>query len=306
MFGSNQALAGINLTVAQGNIHALLGPNGSGKTTVVRVLTTLLKPTAGRIKVLGYDVSSSPAEVRARIALTGQFASQDEDLTGSENLRLVARLYGFRGKAARQRARVLLEAFDLSDAANRQVKHYSGGMRRRLDIAGSLVVPPEILFLDEPTTGLDPRSRGAVWDVVRSMAAMGTTILLTTQYLEEADQLADRITVIDRGRMVAEGTSSELKARTGSRVLKVALADSTRLEDAQAVFAQVIGADALSTGDSTTLKFTLKDPTMASRILEELTKRGIEPQEFSMSGPTLDEAFLELTKSPDAGQEVSS
>ena len=305
-FGSNQAIADINMTVPQGSIHAVLGPNGSGKTTAVRILTTLLKPTAGKIRVLGYDVVSQPAAVRACVSLTGQFASQDEDLTGQENLALIARLYGYRGKKAQQRARALLSAFDLADAADRQVKFYSGGMRRRLDIAGSLVVPPKILFLDEPTTGLDPRSRNGVWDVVRAMAAVGTTVLLTTQYLEEADKLADRITVLDKGHVVAEGTSSELKARTGTGVLTIQLADEAFLKTAQDLLVRIVGSEALLPGESTTLKASLEDRGLGARILTELAQRDIEVQHFAIGGPTLDEAFLRLTDQAAQDPEGSS
>lgn len=214
-FGAATAVDGVDLTVRRGTVHGLLGPNGAGKTTIVRMLTTLLRPTHGTLRVLGHDVVEEPAAVRARITCTGQYAAVDEDLTGAENLVLVARLLGHRHAAARRRAASLLAAFDLADAADRQVRHWSGGMRRRLDVAASLVVRPDVLVLDEPTTGLDPRSREEVWTVVRSLVGTGTTVLLTTQYLEEADRLADRITVLDHGRVVAEGTSAELKQRVG-------------------------------------------------------------------------------------------
>ena len=217
-FGEVRAVDGIDLDVAQGTIFAILGPNGAGKTTLLRMLATLAKPDCGTARVMGRDLLADPGAVRAAISMTGQFASLDEDLTGRENLVMLARLWGFRG-ASRARADQLLAAFDLADAGAKQVKAYSGGMRRRLDIAASLVVTPGLLFLDEPTTGLDPTARQGVWTLIKGLAASGVTILLTTQYLEEADQLASRIAVIDGGRKIAEGTSRELKAQTGSGVL---------------------------------------------------------------------------------------
>ncbi|WP_241431515.1 ATP-binding cassette domain-containing protein [Natrialba hulunbeirensis] len=218
-FGETKAVDGIDLQVPAGGIYGLLGPNGAGKTTVIRMLATLLQPDAGTARVFGDDVSTEGNAVRRRVSLTGQFASVDEDLTGRENLVLLARLLGYSRAGARERASELLDAFGLTEAGTRQVKTYSGGMRRRLDIAASIVVTPELLFLDEPTTGLDPRNRNQVWDIIRALVANGTTVLLTTQYLDEADQLADRIAVIDEGRIIAEGTPGELKASVGSGVL---------------------------------------------------------------------------------------
>jgi ABC-2 type transport system ATP-binding protein len=241
-FGDLRAVDGIDLTVPRGMIFAILGPNGAGKTTLMRMLATLSKPDAGSATVMGHDLIRSPHEVRASIAMTGQFASLDEDLTGRENLVLLARLWGFRGRAAKSRADDLLAAFGLSDAANRQVKKYSGGMRRRLDIAASLIVTPGVLFLDEPTTGLDPNARQDVWRMIRALAGSGVTILLTTQYLDEADQLAARIAVIDKGKKIAEGTSRELKAATGSGFLHVALADPARIDEAHKLLEQHLGA----------------------------------------------------------------
>jgi ABC-2 type transport system ATP-binding protein len=220
-FKKTVAVDGIDLAIPRGGVHGFLGPNGAGKTTTIRMLATLTRPDSGTARVLGRDVVTDANEVRRRVSLTGQFASVDEDLTGAENLRLIGRLFGYTGARATGRADELLSAFGLSDARDKQVKKYSGGMRRRIDIAASIVVTPELLFLDEPTTGLDPRSRNEVWDIIRAMVSSGTTVLLTTQYLDEADQLADRISVIDTGRVIAEGTSSELKARVGNGALHV-------------------------------------------------------------------------------------
>ncbi len=231
-FGDLRAVDGIDLEVPRGMIFAILGPNGAGKTTLMRMLATLARPDEGRASVMGHDLVEAPHQVRSEIAMTGQFASLDEDLTGRENLVLLARLWGFRGGAARSRADELLAAFDLMDAAGKQVKDYSGGMRRRLDIAASLIVTPGVLFLDEPTTGLDPVARKSVWRMIRALAGSGVSILLTTQYMDEADQLAARIAVIDHGRKIAEGTPRELKVATGSGFLHVAVADPARLDEA--------------------------------------------------------------------------
>ncbi len=241
-YGSVQALRGVDLSVPYGTIRGLLGPNGAGKTTLVRLLTTLLKPSFGRAIVDGYDIEKDASRLRGVIGLAGQNAAVDENLTGRENLTMVGRLYHLGIARARKRADELLERFALSEAASRQAKGYSGGMRRRLDLAASLVARPRILFLDEPTTGLDPRSRIELWNVIREMVDDGTTVLLTTQYMEEADQLADVITVIDRGAVIAEGTSTELKGRCGGTRLTVQVADRSRIEDARTVAAQV-GSD---------------------------------------------------------------
>src|SRR5919106_6196892 len=223
-FGDTRALDGVDLRIRQGSVYGLLGPNGAGKTTAIRILATLLAPDAGTATVLGHDVVRDARRVREKVSLTGQYASVDEDLTGHENLVLMGRLLGLSWRSARERASELLEAFGLAEAAGRQVQTYSGGMRRRIDIAASLVAIPEILFLDEPTTGLDPRSRNQVWELVRRIAAEGTTVLLTTQYLDEADRLAERMAGIDHGRVIAEGTSRELKASGGLKALHVGLA----------------------------------------------------------------------------------
>src|ERR671911_26971 len=242
-FGKTHAVAGVDLAVSAGGVYGVLGPNGAGKTTAIRMLATLLHPDAGEAQVLGYDVVRDARAVRSRVGLTGQFASVDEDLTGVENLLLLARLLGYSRRQGRERAADLLDAFGLAEAADRQVKKYSGGMRRRIDIAASLVVTPELIFLDEPTTGLDPRSRNQVWEIVRGMVAEGTTVLLTTQYLDEADQLADRIAVIEHGKLIAEGTSSELKASVGSGALRVRLREPRDRLQAQGLLAHLLGAD---------------------------------------------------------------
>src|SRR3954452_12023633 len=237
-FGSTRAVDGVDLAVRSGTVYGVLGPNGAGKTTTIRMLSTLLRPDAGSARVLGHDVVAEAEAVRGLVSLTGQLASVDEDLSGRENLILLGRLLGLRWRAAKTRATELLEAFGLADAGGRLVKHYSGGMRRRLDIAASIVVTPELMFLDEPTTGLDPRSRNQVWDIVRALVAGGTTILLCTQYLDEADQLADGIAVIDHGKVIAEGTPGQLKASVGSGALNVRLLDPQQRPQAEKILAQ--------------------------------------------------------------------
>jgi ABC-2 type transport system ATP-binding protein len=294
-FGTVKAVDGIDLGVARGTIFALLGPNGAGKTTLMRMLATLITPDAGEARVMGHDVVAVPHAVRSAIAMTGQFASLDEDLTGRENLLLLARLLGFRGRAARERAGDLLASFDLTDAADKQVKSYSGGMRRRLDIAASLVVTPDVLFLDEPTTGLDPNARQDVWRMIRAMAAAGVTILLTTQYLEEADQLADRIAVIDHGRKIAEGTSRELKSALGSGCLHVMLADPRRLDDAARLMEARLGRAAQRGVMEASLSIVTKTAAEASDAVGVLIAEDIGLASFSMGSPSLDEVFFALT-----------
>jgi ABC-2 type transport system ATP-binding protein len=293
-FGARRALDGIDLEVRRGSVYGLLGPNGAGKTTTVRLLATLLAPDTGQALVLGHDVVREPEAVRRRISLTGQFASVDEDLTGHENLVLLSRLLGLARRAASARADELLAAFELSDVSAAQVKTYSGGMRRRLDIAASLIRTPELLFLDEPTTGLDPRSRGQVWEIVRSLVSHGTTVLLTTQYLEEADQLADRIAVIDRGKLIAEGTSAELKASIGRSVLHVRLAQSSAREAALELLARRLG-NVQRDVDPRALTAAAPEPPLAAAALSELSSAGIEVSEFSLGQPSLDEVFFALT-----------
>src|SRR5687768_16907241 len=241
-FGDNTAVDGVDLAVRPGSVYGVLGPNGAGKTTTIRMLATLLRPDAGRARVLGHDVVTEADAVRSRVSLTGQFASVDEELTGHENLVLIGRLLGFGRLDARERAGELLDAFGLADAADRIVSQYSGGMRRRLDIAASIVVTPDLLFLDEPTTGLDPRSRNQVWDIVRGLVAGGTTVLLCTQYLEEADQLCDRIAIIDHGHVIAEGTPAELKAQVGAGSFRVRLTEPRERAEAQRLLSLVVEA----------------------------------------------------------------
>jgi ABC-2 type transport system ATP-binding protein len=299
-FGDVTAVAGLDLDVPRGIIFAILGPNGAGKTTLMRMLATLTAPDAGTARVLGHDLIEAPHDVRASIAMTGQFASLDEDLTGRENLLLLARLWGFRGRAAKARADELLAAFDLTEAAAKQVKAYSGGMRRKLDIAASLVVTPGVLFLDEPTTGLDPNARQGVWRMIRDLAESGVTILLTTQYLEEADQLAARIAVIDKGKKIAEGTSRELKAATGSGFLHVALADPSRAEEAASLLEAALRCDAQRGAEGAEIWIKADSPKAASEAVSALIAAGIEPADFRMGSPSLEEVFFALTGNPTA------
>lgn len=311
LFGQTRALDGLDLTIRGGSVYGLLGPNGAGKTTAVRVLSTLLKPNAGTATVLGLDVVRDASEVRRKVSLTGQYASVDEDLTGHENLVLISRLLGMSWVDARRRASELLAAFGLSDAASRQVRTFSGGMRRRIDIAASLVTRPEILFLDEPTTGLDPRSRNQVWDLVRQIAASGTTVLLTTQYLEEADRLAERMAVIDHGRVIAEGTSRELKASIGGNTLRLSLADPARQSDARALVTELLG-EVVSDADPTTVSVKVPDAAAAANVLGVIARANIALENFSLGTPSLDDVFFTLTGKPpapppgDAAEKVAS
>jgi ABC-2 type transport system ATP-binding protein len=293
-FGQVRAVDGVDLAVRSGSVYGVLGPNGAGKTTTIRMLATLLHPDGGSARVLGHDIVREADAVRSLVSLTGQMASVDEDLTGRENLVLLARLLGLRRADAKTRAAELLEAFDLAEAAGRLVKHYSGGMRRRLDIAASLVVTPELMFLDEPTTGLDPRSRNQVWDIVRSLAAAGTTILLCTQYLDEADQLADGIAVIDHGRVIAEGTPAQLKASVGGGALHVRLLDPEQREEAQRLLAVELGTVHLE-GDPAALSAPCADADRGAEAVAELARSGIRIAGFTLGQPSLDEVFLALT-----------
>jgi len=294
-FGQTKAVDGLDLRVEQGGVYGVLGPNGAGKTTVIRILTTLLRPDAGTAHVLGHDVVKEADAVRSRMSLTGQFSSVDDDLTGVENLVFLGRLFGYSHRGAKERAHQLLDAFGLSEAAEKLVKHYSGGMRRRLDIASSIVVTPDLIFLDEPTTGLDPRSRNQVWDVVRALVAEGTTVILTTQYLEEADQLAGRIAVIDRGTVIAEGSPNELKASVGSGALRVRVAEVERRLEAQAILERVLAEPVTLEADPAALTVRVSDSQPASLALAELAREGIDVMNFSLGQPSLDEVFLALT-----------
>ncbi|HET7651708.1 MAG TPA: ATP-binding cassette domain-containing protein [Acidimicrobiales bacterium] len=299
-FGTTRAVDGIDLAVRPGTVYGVLGPNGAGKTTTIRMLATLLRPTAGSARVLGHDVVHEAEIVRSKVSLTGQFASVDDELTGHENLVLLGRLFGFDRAMANGRASELIDAFGLTDARDRLVKDYSGGMRRRLDIAASIVVTPELLFLDEPTTGLDPRSRNQVWEIVRVLVASGTTVLLTTQYLDEADQLADRIAIIDHGRVIAEGTSSELKSLVGSGTLRIRLLDPSRRDDAAHVLARVLGVTPQHDGDPAALSVRTDgtDTDVVSAALASLKDEGLGVAEVALGQPTLDEVFLTLTGHP--------
>jgi ABC-2 type transport system ATP-binding protein len=299
-FGATRALDDLNLTIRGGSVYGLLGPNGAGKTTAIRVLATLLKPSSGKAMVLGLDVARDAAAVRRKVSLTGQYASVDEDLTGHENLFLVSRLLGMSWADARSRATELLAAFALSDAASQQVRTFSGGMRRRIDIAASLVTRPDILFLDEPTTGLDPRSRNQVWDLVRQIAAAGTTVLLTTQYLEEADRLAERMAVIDHGRVIAEGTSRELKASIGGNALRFQLANHDQRAEAQALVTRVLGDGVLTNTDPTAISVKVADASAAADVLSALSRANIILSDFSLGTPSLDDVFFALTGRPPA------
>ncbi len=293
-FGDVKAVDGVDLAVPAGSVYGVLGPNGAGKTTTVRMLATLLPPDGGEARVLGHDVVEEGHEVRSKVSLTGQLASVDEDLTGRENLVLIGRLLGLGTAGARSRADQLLDAFDLDEAATRLVKNYSGGMRRRLDIAASIVITPELMFLDEPTTGLDPRSRNQVWDIVRAMVSQGTTILLCTQYLDEADQLADGIAVIDRGKVIAEGTPGQLKASVGSGALHVRLLQPDQRDEAAALLERALGS-VHREADPTALSAPCADADRGAEAVAELARAGVGIADFSLGQPSLDEVFLALT-----------
>ncbi|MZD54691.1 ATP-binding cassette domain-containing protein [Streptomyces sp. SID5606] len=295
-YGKKDALDGLDLTVARGTVHAVLGPNGAGKTTLVRILATLLRADAGRIEVAGHDVAAEAYAVRLRIGLLGQHAALDEELGGRQNLEMFGRLHHLGARRARARAGVLLARFELADTGRKPVSAYSGGMRRRLDLAASLITEPEVLFLDEPTTGLDPRGRAEVWDSVRSLVGGGTTVLLTTQYLEEADQLADRISVVDAGRVVADGTADELKADTGGDRVDVVLRDAGQLGAAVALLPLTgVRVDP----DRRLLSAPVTDRIAAlSGVVRALEEAGLEAEDVALRRPTLDEVFLHLTDRP--------
>ena len=305
-FGKTRAVDEVDLQVPTGSVYGFLGPNGAGKTTTIRMLATLLRPDAGHARVLGHDIVGQADAVRAGVSLTGQYASVDEDLTGLENLVLLARLLGYPRRPAKTRAGELLDAFGLADAAGQLVKTYSGGMRRRLDIAASLVITPQLLFLDEPTTGLDPRSRNQVWGIVRALATDGTTVLLTTQYLEEADQLADRIAVIDRGRVIAEGTPGQLKAAVGAGALRVRLPDPDLRSQAQRVLSQALEVPVQLEADPAALSARVADPQRVAQALAELSGAGVAVSDFALGQPSLDEVFLALTGRPAEGHAITT
>ena len=293
-FGDVHALDGIDLTVARGQVVGLLGPNGAGKTTTVRILSTLLQPTAGRAEVAGFDVVRQPDQVRRAIGLTGQYAAVDEYLTGRENLRLIGDLYGLPRRVVRARADELLERFSLTEAGSKVVKAYSGGMRRRIDLAVSLIAHPSVLFLDEPTTGLDPRSRVELWEVLRDLVRDGTTLLLTTQYLDEADQLADRLVVIDHGRIIAQGTPLELKNQSGATSLVATLSRHDTVEQAATILRGLVGEVHVDV-DARRLTAPGGDVAALAQVAARLEEAGIEIDDLGMQRPSLDDVFLTLT-----------
>jgi oleandomycin transport system ATP-binding protein len=297
-FGATRALAGVSITAEGGQVLALLGPNGAGKTTVVRILSTLLRPDSGRASICGYDVLTQPVQVRQLIALTGQYASVDEELTGTENLLMIGRLLGLRRAAARERSREMLARFDLSDAAGRAVKTYSGGMRRRLDLAASLLGDPEVLFLDEPTTGLDPRARIDVWDTVKGIVAGGATVLLTTQYLDEADELADQVAVVDHGQVVASGTPGELKTQIGGQSLVVRALDRAMTGRVALAVQEITRSVADVHHDTGLVTAPAGDPAMLAAVVRRLDDENIAAAELGLRLPSLDEVFLTLTGHP--------
>jgi len=296
-FGETKALQGVDLTVEEGSVLGLLGPNGAGKTTTVRVLATLLRPDGGTATVAGLDVVRQADQVRAIIGLTGQYAAVDEKLTGHENLWMVGRLLGMNKAQAHERAAHLLQRFRLDDAGDRQVGTYSGGMRRRVDLAVSLVGRPRVLFLDEPTTGLDPVSRAEMWDITRELVAEGTTVLLTTQYLEEADELADRIVVIDTGKVIAEGTADELKDRTGGRTLEIVLVHRDQVTAARDMLCRLAPPEGVRTDEGLrTVSMPVdKDTALAANAIAELSGADIQIEDFHLNRPSLDDVFLALT-----------
>ncbi|MGW7332518.1 ATP-binding cassette domain-containing protein [Streptomyces sp. NPDC054840] len=295
-FGDVRALDGVDLDVPEGTVLGLLGPNGAGKTTTVRVLTTLLRPDSGKAVVAGMDVLKHPNEVRRAIGLSGQFAAVDEYLTGRENLQMVGQLYQMKAKAAKARATELLERFNLSDAADRTAKTYSGGMRRRLDLAAALVVSPPVMFMDEPTTGLDPRNRQQLWGIIQELVAGGTTLLLTTQYLEEADHLAHDICVVDHGKVIARGTSDQLKARTGGERVEVVVHERQHITTAREVLAGFGKGE--TTVEEHTRKLTVPvagGAKLLAEVIRDLDARGIEIDDIGLRRPTLDDVFISLT-----------
>ena len=294
-FGSNRAVDGVDLRVATGTVYGVLGPNGAGKTTTISMLATLLRPDAGSARIFGHDVQRESQAVRQLIGVTGQYASVDETLSANENLILFSRLLGLGHAAAKRKTAELLEEFGLTEAAKRPLKNFSGGMRRRLDLAASLIAQPPLIFLDEPTTGLDPRTRAQMWETIRRLVATGSTVLLTTQYLDEADQLADRIAVIDKGRVVAEGTGDELKASVGESSLELRLVNENDREDARVAIERVLGVAPTLSPEAGRITAPMHDPDLVADLLITLRDEGIHLAEMSVQKPTLDEVFLTLT-----------
>ena len=298
LFGQQRAVDGVSLTVPQGMVYGVLGPNGAGKTTTIRMLATLLRPDAGHARIFGHDVVKEPNAVRSLVGVTGQYASVDEDMSATENLIIFSRLLGLSRADSRRRSAELLEEFDLTEAANKPLKNFSGGMRRRLDLAASLIATPPLLFLDEPTTGLDPRTRAQMWETIRRLVRDGATVLLTTQYLDEADQLADRIAVIDRGKLVADGTSDELKASVGNSSLHLTLQDKAQIDDARRIVSEALGVEAAVTPEAARLTAPMIDTSVTPEILIRLRDNGIVVDEITVQKPSLDEVFLTITGHP--------
>ncbi|MGW0245736.1 ATP-binding cassette domain-containing protein [Nocardia goodfellowii] len=298
VFGDQRAVDGVSLAVPQGSVYGVLGPNGAGKTTTIRMLATLLRPDGGSARIFGRDVVEQPTAVRSLIGVTGQYASVDEKLTATENLMIFSRLLGLSRTDARRKTTELLAEFDLAEAADKPLEHFSGGMRRRLDLAASLISTPPLLFLDEPTTGLDPRTRAQMWETIRRLVREGATVLLTTQYLDEADQLADRIAVIDRGKVIADGTADELKASVGGSSLHLTLVNRDQLEEARRIVSDFLGAEAQITPEAGRLTAPLRTADMTTDLLIRLREWQIGVDEINVSKPSLDEVFLTITGHP--------
>lgn len=295
VFGSHRAVDGVDLNVPAGMIYGVLGPNGAGKTTTIRMLSTLLRADGGSARIFGYDVAKDPQIVRQLIGVTGQYASVDESLSATENLVIFSRLLGLGRSEARRKAVELLEEFGLTDAAKRPLKKFSGGMRRRLDLAASLIAQPPLIFLDEPTTGLDPRTRNQMWETIRTLVKKGSTVLLTTQYLQEADELADRIAVIDQGRVVAEGTVNELKSSIGTSSLHLSLQDSNDLQKGRQAVERVLGVQSAVSFEANKITAPMAEADRVTDLLMALRNEGIHLAELSVQKPTLDEVFLSIT-----------
>lgn len=304
VFGDNRAVDGVDLKVPAGTIYGVLGPNGAGKSTTINILATLLRADGGEARIFGHDVAKEAHIVRQLIGVTGQAASVDENLSATENLRLFAKLLGLNGKQARIKSAELLEEFGLTEAAKRPLKKFSGGMRRRLDLAASLIAQPPLIFLDEPTTGLDPRTRAQMWNTIRELVASGSTVLLTTQYLDEADQLADRIAVIDKGKVAAEGTADELKASVGNSALLLRLVDKTDMPAAKLLIEQTLGVTASASPEAGRLAAPMQSPDAVTDLLIELRNAAIQVAEISVQKPSLDEVFLALTGHPATEEET--